>query len=127
MNLLFCTCPENVYGFFTADPYQTKFAPFPPLIDKVPDYTGCVDDNNRALKCAKHALDKKTRADIVTMNAALTNVFLDTLSSQVRASFQQRRLRKPNIVHRTLRQDDGQGPQRKQTLHGRRLASCQQV
>jgi hypothetical protein len=32
------------------------------------------------------------------MNTALTNVFLEAMSSQVRASFQQRRLHKPNIV-----------------------------
>ncbi len=68
------------------------------MIDEVPDYTGCVDDNDRTLKQAKHALDKKTRADIVTMNAALINVFLNALSSQVHASFQQRCLCKPNIV-----------------------------
>ncbi len=98
MNLLFCTCPRNVYGFFTADPYPTGFAPFPPVIDKVPDYTGCVDDNNHASKRTKDALDKKTRADIITMNAALTNVFLNAHSSQVRGSFQQWRLHEPNIV-----------------------------
>jgi hypothetical protein len=98
MNLLFCPCPRNVYGFFTADPYPTNFAPFLPVIDKVPDYTGCVDDNDHASKRAKHALDKKTRADIVTMNAALTDVFLGALSLQVRASFQQRHLREPNII-----------------------------
>ncbi len=80
MNLLFCACPKNVYGFFTADPYPTNFAPFLPMVDKVPDYTGCIDDNDCASKRAKHALDKKTRADIVTMNAALTDVFLDALS-----------------------------------------------
>jgi hypothetical protein len=98
MNLLFCACPEKVYGFFTADPYPTDFGPFPPMIDEVPDYTGCIDDNDHTSKHAKHALNKKTRVDIVTMNAALTNVFLDTLSSQVPAFFQQRRLCKPNIV-----------------------------
>jgi hypothetical protein len=58
MSLLFCACPRNVYGFFTAEPYQTNFAPFPPVIDAVPDYTGCIDDNNCALKLVKHALDK---------------------------------------------------------------------
>ena len=45
-----------------------------------------------------HARDKKTRADIVTMNTALANVFLEAMSSQVHASFQQCRLHKPNIV-----------------------------
>jgi hypothetical protein len=98
MNLLFCACPENVYSFFTADPYLTNFAPFPSVIDEVPDYTGCINDNDCASKHAKHALNKKTRADIVTMNAALTDVFLNALSSQVCTSFQQRCLREPNIV-----------------------------
>ncbi len=98
MNLLFCPCPRNVYGFFTADPYPTDFAPFPPVIDEIPDYTGCIDGNDCASKHAKHALDKKTRADIVTMNAALTDVFLDVLSLQVHASFQQHCLCKPNII-----------------------------
>ncbi len=45
-----------------------------------------------------HACNKKTRADIVMMNTTLADVFLDVMSSQVRASFQQRCLRKPNIV-----------------------------
>jgi hypothetical protein len=98
MNLLFCACLRNVYGFFIADPYPTNFAPFPPVVDKVPDYTGCVDENKRASKRAKHALNKKTIADIVTMNAALIDVFLDVLSLQVRTSFQQRHLHEPNIV-----------------------------
>ncbi len=69
------------------------------MIDEVPDYMACVDDNNRASKCAKHAFDKKTRADIITMNAALTDVFLDALSLQVCAYFQQCCLREPNIIY----------------------------
>ncbi len=89
MNLLFCACPKKVYGFFMADAYLINFAPSPPMVAKVPDYTQCIDNNNCATVRAKHALDKKTRADIVAMNAALTNVFLDALLSQVHAAFQQ--------------------------------------
>jgi hypothetical protein len=40
----------------------------------------------------KHALNKKTRADIITMNAALVNIFLDAVSVGVCAAFQQWRL-----------------------------------
>jgi hypothetical protein len=98
MNLLVCAYPKEVYGFFTADAYPTNFAPFPPVVNKVPDYTQCTDDNNRATVRAKHALDKKTRANTVMMNAALTNIFLDALLLQVYTAFQQRHLRKPNIV-----------------------------
>ncbi len=68
------------------------------MVHKVPDYMGCVNENDHAIKRPKHALNKKTRADIIIMNAALTNVFLDALSSQVCTYLQQRHLREPNIV-----------------------------
>ena len=97
-NFLFCACPRPIYGFFTADAYPDAFAPIPRDVDKVPDYTNCTDKNDRATTRVKHALNKKTRADIITMNAALTNVFLDTVLVGVRATFQQRRLREPKIV-----------------------------
>jgi hypothetical protein len=58
----------------------------------------CIDNNDRAMVHATHAQDKKTQADIITMNTALANVFLEAMSSQVRASFQQQHLCKPNIV-----------------------------
>jgi hypothetical protein len=38
------------------------------------------------------------QADIITMNTALANVFLEAVSSQVRNSFQQLHLCEPNIV-----------------------------
>jgi hypothetical protein len=45
-----------------------------------------------------HAINKKTRVDMVTMNTALANIFLKALSLQVCASFLQRRLRKLIII-----------------------------
>jgi len=36
--------------------------------------------------------------DIITMNTALADVFLDAMSTQVRTSCQQCCLRKPNII-----------------------------
>jgi hypothetical protein len=98
MNLLFCACPRPIYGFFMADAYPDAFAPIPPAVDEVPDYTNCSDENDRATTCAKPALNRKTRADIITMNAALTDIFLDAISVGVYAAFQQRHLREPNIV-----------------------------
>ena len=98
MNLLFFACPCPIYGFFTADVYPNAITPIPPVVDKVPYYANCTDKNDRTTTRAKHTLNKKTRADIIIMNAALTNVILDTVSAGVRDAFQQRRLRKPNIV-----------------------------
>ena len=98
MNFLFCACLRPIYRFFTVDAYPDAFAPIPPVVDEVPDYTSCTDKNDRATTRTRHALDKKTRADIFTMNAALTNVFLAAVLVGVRATFQQWHLREPNVV-----------------------------
>ncbi|KAL3792547.1 hypothetical protein ACHAW5_007907, partial [Stephanodiscus triporus] len=98
MNLLFCAAPKDVYAFLTTEAYPDAFAPFPAIVTEVPDFSQCADDNARAAVKATHARDKKTRADIVTMNAALCDVFLDAMSPQVRATVLQRRLSEPNII-----------------------------
>ena len=59
-------------------------------MDKVPVYTNCTNKNNHTTTRARHALNKKARADIITMNAAPTNVFLNAVLIEVHAAFQQR-------------------------------------
>jgi hypothetical protein len=98
MNLLFYAAPKDVYPFLTKEAYPTAFAPFPPMVPDVPDFSTCTEENKRATARATHALAKKTQADIITMNIALADIFLECLSSQVRASFQQQCLREPNLV-----------------------------
>ena len=98
MNLLFCAAPCNVYAFLTTEAYPDAFAPFPPEVPNVPNYTTCIDNNNCATVHAMHVCDKKTQADIKTMNTALADIFLEAMSSQVHAFFQQRHLCEPNTV-----------------------------
>jgi hypothetical protein len=99
MNLLFCACPCSIYPFFTADAYpDATYAPIPPVVPDVPDYSTCTNENERATTKACHAILATTRADIITMNAALVDVFLTLISSGVHASFEQIRLREPNII-----------------------------
>jgi hypothetical protein len=98
MNLLFCAAPPDVYAFLTAEAYPAAFTPFPSIVPDVPNYTECKNDNEQTTVKATHAIDKKMRADIVTMNTTLADIFLEALSSQVRASFLQRRLLKPNSI-----------------------------
>ncbi len=98
MNLLFCAAPKDVYAFLTKEAYPTAFVPFSAMVLDVPDFLTCNNENEHATTQATHVLVKKTQADIIMMNITLTNVFLECLSSQVRVSFQQQRLRKPNIV-----------------------------
>jgi hypothetical protein len=92
MNLLFCAAPPDVNAFLTA------FAPFQPIVPDVPNYTACTNNNECATVKATHTINKKMWVVIVTMNTALANIFLNALSSQVRASFLQQRLCEPNIV-----------------------------
>jgi hypothetical protein len=60
MNLLFCSAPRDVYAFLTTEAYPNAFAPFPPEVPNVPDYTACVDGNSRSTAHTRmHAQDKK--------------------------------------------------------------------
>jgi hypothetical protein len=98
MNLLFSAAPRDVYAFLSFEAYPDAYAPFQPKVPNVPNFAGCTDENDRATVRVMHARDKKMWSDIITMNTVLTNVFLETLSTQVCASFQQRCLCEPNIV-----------------------------
>jgi hypothetical protein len=98
MNLLFCAASRDVYAFLTTKVYLDTFAPFPPEVPNVPNYTVCVDDNNCTTVWVMHVQNKKTQADNITMNSALADVFLEAMSSQVHASSQQRHLCEPNII-----------------------------
>ncbi len=75
--MLFCAASPGLYSFFTNNAYPTDYFPFPDEDDSVPDET---------LK-ANNARDQKTRADIVTMNAALSDVFLANLPKQPNTVF----------------------------------------
>jgi hypothetical protein len=98
MNLLFCAAPRDVYVFLTTEAYPNAFVPFLLKVPDMPDYTVCIDDNGCTMVPTMHPQDKKLQADIVTMNTALANVFLEAMLSQVHASFRQRCLHEPNIL-----------------------------
>ena len=84
MNLLFCAAAPNLYAFSTNKPYPVTFFPFPAEVDAVPDFSTTTSYNERETLKATNARDRKTRADIVTMNAALSNVFLANLPKAIR-------------------------------------------
>jgi hypothetical protein len=77
MNLLLCTAKPDLYAFLCLKAYPATFSPFPPEVAKVLDYNACTNDMECTTPKATHTLNKKMQADIVMMNAALTNVFLD--------------------------------------------------
>jgi hypothetical protein len=79
MNMLFCAAAPDLYAFFMKEAYPKTFFPFPKEVEEVPDFNNCTDNNQRETLKLTHALAKKTKADIVTINAALLDVFLANL------------------------------------------------
>jgi hypothetical protein len=83
---VFCAASPGLYSFFTTEAYPATVFPFPPEVDAVPDFSTCTSDNECKTLKAMNACDQKTRADIITMNATLSNVFLANL---------------PKVIHET--------------------------
>jgi hypothetical protein len=98
MNILFCIAAPDLYAFFTKEAYPSTFFPFPKEVEEVPDFNNCTDNNQREMLKSTHALAKKTRADIVTMNAALSDVFLANLPKLIRNGYNPIRMGLPNTV-----------------------------
>jgi hypothetical protein len=83
MNMLFCAAVPDLYAFFTKEAYPKEFFLFLKEVEEVPDFENCTDDNQRETLKLTHALARKTRADIITMNAALLDVFLANLPKSI--------------------------------------------
>jgi hypothetical protein len=84
MNMLFCAASPGLSLFFTTKAYPASFFPFPNEVDAIPDFSTCTTDNKRKTLKATNAYDRKTRADIVTMSAVLSDVFLANLPKAIR-------------------------------------------
>jgi hypothetical protein len=83
MNMLFCVAAPDLYAFFTKEAYPKEFFPFPKDVEEVPDFKNCTNDNQQETLKLTHALARKTRADIITMTAALSDVFLANLPKSI--------------------------------------------
>jgi hypothetical protein len=98
MNMLFCATAPDLYAFFTKEAYPKEFFLFPKEVEEVPDFKNCTNDNQRETLKLTQALAKKTRADIVTMNAALSDVFLANLPKSICNGYDPIRRGSPNTV-----------------------------
>ncbi len=97
--MLFCTASPGLYSFFTTEAYPASFFPFPIEVDTIPDFSACTTDNEeREIQKATNARDCKTRADIITMNAALSDIFLANLSKAIRKTYEPICMKQPNTV-----------------------------
>jgi hypothetical protein len=83
MKMLFCAASPGLHSFFTLEAYPASFFPFPPEVDAVPDFSTCTSDIEQETLKAMNACNQKTRADIITMNATLSDVFLTKLPKAI--------------------------------------------
>jgi hypothetical protein len=71
---------------------------FPKEVDVIPDFSACTSKNERESLKATHALDQKTRADIITMNSALAVIFLANLPKTICKTYEPIWMKNPNTV-----------------------------
>jgi hypothetical protein len=96
--MLFCAAVPDLYAFFMKEAYPKEFFPFPKEVEEVPDFKNCTDNNQREMLKSTHAFAKKTRADIITINAALSDVFLANLPKLIRNGYNPIRMGLLNTV-----------------------------
>ena len=96
MNMLFCAASPGLYSFSTNGTYPTNYFLFPAEVDSILDFSACNSDNEHETLKATNSLNRKTRADIVTMNAA--NVFLANLPKAIRETHEPICMKQPNTV-----------------------------
>ncbi len=75
-----------------------KVFSYPPEVDTIPNFTTCTSDNKHESLKATHTRDQKTRADIVTMNSALADVFLLNLPKAIHDTYEPIRMKDLNTV-----------------------------
>jgi len=103
INLLYVAIDNTLYAHYAgAEAYPDGDYPFPPEPDDVPDYTGAVDANARAAIKMTHGMAQKRCNDIVNMNTALIDAFLDLIPVAFRQSYAQIRMENPNSVFREM-------------------------
>jgi hypothetical protein len=98
MNMLFCAASPGLYSFFTTKAYPASFFPFPVEVDAILDFSACTTDNKRKTLKATNTRNRKMRADIVTMNAALSDIFLANLPKVIPKTYEPICMKHPNMV-----------------------------
>jgi hypothetical protein len=103
MNLLYVVVNPDLYKHYAGNKaYPDWDYPFPNEVPNVPDYTVAVDSNNRAAKKYTHGMALKKRNDVINMNAALIDAFLDLILVAFKQAYTQKRMEDPNAVFREM-------------------------
>ena len=103
MNLLYVAFDPTLFAHHAGgEAYPINDYPFLPEVDDVPDYTGAIDSNERAAIKTMHAMAHKRRNDVINMNTALIDAFLDLIPIAFKQSYKQICMENPNFVFREM-------------------------
>ncbi len=99
MNLLYFAINPTLDGHYSSGKaYPNADYPFPPKAADVPNYSGCTDTNDCANIKVTHSVALKQCNDIINMNSALINAFLDFVPVAFKQSYVQIQMENPNSV-----------------------------
>jgi hypothetical protein len=99
MNLLYVAIDPTLYGHYSdGKAYPNADYPFPLEVADVPNYSGCTDANDCTNIKVTHGMALKQRNNIINMNSALNNAFLDLIPVAFKQSYEQIQMENPNFV-----------------------------
>ncbi len=99
MNLLYVAINPTLYGHYSSGKaYPHADYPFPPKVKDVPNYSRCTDTNDCANVKVTHGMALKQCNDVINMNSALIDAFLNLVPVAFKQSYKQIRMENPNSV-----------------------------
>jgi hypothetical protein len=99
MNLQYVAIDPTLHGHYSGgEAYPNADYPFPNKVVNVPNCSGCTDTNDRANVKVTHGMALKRCNDIINMNSALIDVFLNLVPVAFKQSYEQIQMENPNSV-----------------------------
>ncbi len=99
MNLLYVAIDPTLYGHYSGgEAHPDADYPFSPKVTDVPNYSRCTNTNDRANVKVTHGMALKQRNDVINMNSALSDAFLNLVPVAFKQSYKQIQMENPNSV-----------------------------
>jgi hypothetical protein len=103
INLLYVAVNPNLYKYYAGnEAYPVDCYPFPANVPNMPNYVGSINSNDRAARKCTHGVVLKKRNNVVNMDIALINAFLDLIPITFKQAYKQKRMEDPNAVFRKI-------------------------
>jgi hypothetical protein len=99
MNFLCIVIDPTLYGHYSgSEAYPDADYPFPLKVMDVPNYSGCADTNDCTNLKVTHGTALKQCNNIINMNSAFINAFLDLVLVAFKQSYEQIQIENPNSI-----------------------------